>query len=1746
MKSCNSKTRNLIRPSPNEEAAIVQSEQERRKKIRLKQVREQEKAFALKIRQNIKNKKDNELKILSEQLKEQWTEKQKTELSNLEKRYQKNLDKVGDGHTAAIKDQDTIKKDGRVLSKEDRQRAIERHNQAVIQFNLERARSQQAENDRAAARAKATEAEKARAAMVASLPPSRDLIQEFELKEEQKRHPKSAEDFKSTRYHLQQPAVQVERMSKEGQVDARVAAVEEEDKIHGIREETQRSEAEQAEKARLRHKHALAQLKIEEDRKKLMEDLSELERLDRQRRQDAVARIPVRIFQPPHKRLEDEEERQRDLEQAFEDMYMVQTGYTGDLTIALEPSTDPMTIPEEHQPQVPEEKPEKPPAAAIPSVTIPQDRDSADGCEREREKSGESEEKKKMEHKEERMRESAPPKGEDAVKRLLLRIPRQREQGKTIKDQPPAGQQPQQPQQPPPTSRTTARATGSRVNILTPLPEEEEPSRDEDTSRTAPPEPHPTTTVYQDVPGRVTSDSSQPLRALLHPYEVAQQVRMIGPQRTEEGTPSSESDGSVPESPSSQQQPELLEQQRLKLKLQEQRRIQERLEEQLNQYHRQFQKISSEIPKGPYATRDELSPQPRTRIIHEPHGLEYIEEPDSFDQINVPTRHISDEVGQRDQDGDHVIGSESLEEGSTISRTSGTISLEEQTPDEEGTSQSSKSTSDYATAGATGVLPRGSLEGLAKTSLDVSTLRVPLEHDNSSSDESQGYIPQRGTAPAFLPLEWQRDNYVGPRKPSGPLTSKFQEYPLNKANHETTGETAPPESSNESGERLESDDLTSSSDSSNGMPHGRLSDLLQRNKIQSFGQSDSGFVPTLPFSSLSATTERTKTSLDSVTSHKKVSDSVMPKTSGQVDTFLPTSSYSGDSKVSSGSSSLRERQENVPSGTIYTIPSSAAGQTTPSYSRLLDGSPNYLDEYRSKWEEEKKLIENQRQLIRQKQEHQLRRMRYYQDILERYEKNSHTSLDMRPSKSIHPRAVATDVATITSSDLTSLVSDSFKSQSDSSRRKTALASANKENESFYANSVPRVPPLVGLKGSSSSSDNSAFTRISYPWTSSSSSHSGKKLLATSKSPLAGTETRKSTSTSDFSFPSSGTEYHSLPISPEVSANMGPGNGSRSSIARLSDLNDMMRKFTSSSENDSAKDLPQGLGNVSGRGNWADYLSESRTPEDEPNIKYTHPSYEPVMPSSRFTGFEDHTTGDASSSRQWYLPAKPSSQSVGSLGAVHEDDSPNSMNLDRLDGDERFEGSFVSSSRSNIGNEEDFGGGEIQLPPRQTTQSTSPLGTLTEFVSADARKVEDVDGGIHRNEGIQLPPKPTTYSIGPLGSTDTNVSPDIRPDISDLVHQGPGTHQWYLPPKSSTQSMGSFGVSSSSSDISSPYTSNLQHPDPSGESRPRVQQWFVPPKSSVQSMGSPEGLSPDTSSLKNLENVFKTLQRTGAQEKWYLPMVHDSEKGESSPERSQLLTQQDVQKQTTSTASSSYTPAFLKSTLGGPRVMGESSITSSSTDSMTSPGYMGNEGNGTRGANTSMGEVFFSPSSQHKGGSDDGKASPASLSSGSLVSDTSNKTLSKSESSTTQDSEDNVKSDEEAPQRTGNEPGNHPTETETTAESTGSEISLHGVSTNTEAMEDEDLSYSNMYFGTDGSSATRLQDAFARRKQDFVKKSLARVERAKAKRFEVTPRVFVKKRVKPDKPVKPDNPVRLDKPVQSRKSGAAKKSTKHKK
>ncbi|XP_064639518.1 serine-rich adhesin for platelets-like [Lineus longissimus] len=69
----------------------------------------------------------------------------------------------------------------------------------------------------------------------------------------------------------------------------------------------------------------------------MLHDLSDLQREDINRRQREVANIPRSIFQPPHRRLVEKEETQKDMETAFEDMFMRQTDQMGDVSLALDP-----------------------------------------------------------------------------------------------------------------------------------------------------------------------------------------------------------------------------------------------------------------------------------------------------------------------------------------------------------------------------------------------------------------------------------------------------------------------------------------------------------------------------------------------------------------------------------------------------------------------------------------------------------------------------------------------------------------------------------------------------------------------------------------------------------------------------------------------------------------------------------------------------------------------------------------------------------------------------------------------------------------------------------------------------------------------------------------------------------------------------------------------------------------------------------------------------------------------------------------------------------------------------------------------------------------------------------------------------------------------------------------------------------------------------------------------------------------
>ncbi|XP_077987442.1 uncharacterized protein LOC144442044 [Glandiceps talaboti] len=344
-----------FRLSPNEEATIIKKEKERRRKLRLQQVREQEKAFAQRLRKQAKDKKDKELKVLAENLQRHWQDDQHQKEKLLETVYTESLKLVGEGHRAA--DDENPEESERmklIIASENEKRANERHNTALRDMQEKKKDEFEKENAQIFARKTALELERARAAHMASLPPPKEDPLETMLKQEQMTPVTltSADGFSSTQYHF--PSGFVEKAEPHEQEDARKAAVEEEERMKEETKGIEQEAKERHEKAILRHKHAKEKVDLEQDFKKLMVELGHMEQIDRRRRQKVLNKIPHKVFQPPHRRLIEKQEHEQDLEEAFEDMYMAKTDYAGDLTLALEPqapATDPtldLTVDSEH------------------------------------------------------------------------------------------------------------------------------------------------------------------------------------------------------------------------------------------------------------------------------------------------------------------------------------------------------------------------------------------------------------------------------------------------------------------------------------------------------------------------------------------------------------------------------------------------------------------------------------------------------------------------------------------------------------------------------------------------------------------------------------------------------------------------------------------------------------------------------------------------------------------------------------------------------------------------------------------------------------------------------------------------------------------------------------------------------------------------------------------------------------------------------------------------------------------------------------------------------------------------------------------------------------------------------------------------------------------------------------------------------------------------------------------------------
>ncbi|XP_065437653.1 centrosomal protein of 295 kDa isoform X7 [Chrysemys picta bellii] len=330
-----------LRLSPNEEALLLKEEYERRRRLRLQQVREQERYIAVQIRQEVKQRRDEQLHQLAEELKAEWWKAQNQKIKALEKLYLSSLRAVGDGHRQAKENEPDLV----ALAKEAeerKQRAEKRHKEALKEQKNQKEKLLKEQTWRTNARKHAMYVEKERAAKIASLPPPPPHpFENFEVKRLPTVKVYNADNFSVTHHHLSEPYVDREMDTQ--QPDARLVAEEEAKRLDELQKEGERDRREQLEKAHLRGSHALKMVHLAQDRERLMKELEQMQNMDLARRRQIVAQMPPQLFEPAYRRMEIKEDWQRELEFAFEDMYSGDRKMKGDMILHLEPQ--PLPIP---------------------------------------------------------------------------------------------------------------------------------------------------------------------------------------------------------------------------------------------------------------------------------------------------------------------------------------------------------------------------------------------------------------------------------------------------------------------------------------------------------------------------------------------------------------------------------------------------------------------------------------------------------------------------------------------------------------------------------------------------------------------------------------------------------------------------------------------------------------------------------------------------------------------------------------------------------------------------------------------------------------------------------------------------------------------------------------------------------------------------------------------------------------------------------------------------------------------------------------------------------------------------------------------------------------------------------------------------------------------------------------------------------------------------------------------------------
>ncbi|CAF1025054.1 unnamed protein product, partial [Didymodactylos carnosus] len=297
--------------STSQQEKLLHDETERRRTLRLLQLRQTEKQRAASLRQNVTKEKKKQTYLLIKQLQSDWLQ-QKVEINeNLEYQFRENLMEMGKSHQAAI-DQPDYEKQWLQKTVENDSKAIERGQYALDKLHTDQMNTENDRNLHLLHRKAALELEKIRSQNIAKLPLPDDPLRDLQSKPTTIVTVHDPYNFTTTRYHLEERLVNKE---DDQEVKPKDALIEQE-RVDDFLNDKHRLWSEQQEKARVRGENALKKEVIDNAYDNVLEDLNKLERQDRERRQKEK-----NIFLPPWRREEERQERQRKMETAFEQVY---------------------------------------------------------------------------------------------------------------------------------------------------------------------------------------------------------------------------------------------------------------------------------------------------------------------------------------------------------------------------------------------------------------------------------------------------------------------------------------------------------------------------------------------------------------------------------------------------------------------------------------------------------------------------------------------------------------------------------------------------------------------------------------------------------------------------------------------------------------------------------------------------------------------------------------------------------------------------------------------------------------------------------------------------------------------------------------------------------------------------------------------------------------------------------------------------------------------------------------------------------------------------------------------------------------------------------------------------------------------------------------------------------------------------------------------------------------------------------